>query len=162
MRRRIINLAVWVVVMLACADLVRGETVTVVWSASPSAGVAGYRIYWGASSRAYCCVTNAGLVLTQAVILPQAGRWFFAATAYDTSGLESAWSNEVEWESKLLAPTLHGEAVVRLTPMIERSTNLVHWVNTLGTATYIEATNAAEFFRTKRLVIEQVQRALNQ
>ena len=161
MRRRIINLAVCVAVMLALVNLARGETVTVVWSASPSASVAGYRIYWGARSRAYCCVTNAGLVLTQAVVLPQAGRWFFAATAYDTSGLESAWSNEVEWESKPAAPTLHGEAIVRLTPVIERSTNLVHWMSTPGAAMFVEATNAVEFFRTRRLVIEQVQRALD-
>ena len=162
MRRQIINLAVCVALMLAWAAPARGETVTVVWNASPSANVAGYRIYWGMSSRVYCCMTNAGLVLTQAVVLPQSGRWFFAATAYDTSGLESAWSNEVEWESKPVAPTLHGEAIVRLTPVIERSTNLVHWVSIPGAATYIEATNAAEFFRTRRLVIEQVQRALDQ
>ena len=160
MKRWIINLAVWVAVMLAGAELAQGETVTVVWAASASPGVAGYRIYWGTNSRAYFCVTNAGLVLTQAVVLPGAGRWFFAATAYDTGGLESAWSNEVEWESQPLAPVLHGETFVRLTPVIERSTNLVHWVGTPGAATYIEATNAAEFFRTRRLVIEQVQRAL--
>jgi hypothetical protein len=160
MKTWIINLAAWVAVALAGAGLARGETVTLAWDASVSTNVAGYRIYYGTNSRAYFCVTNAGLVLTQAVVLPHRGRWFFAATAYDTNGLESDFSSEVQWESKPVAPSLHGETLVRLTPVIERSTNRVDWVSAPGEATFFPATNAVEFFRTRRLVIEQVQRAV--
>jgi hypothetical protein len=160
MRALVINLVVWVAVTLAGASLARSETVTLAWDASASAGVAGYRVYYGTNSRAYFGATNAGLARTQAVVLPRAGRWFFTATAYATNGMESAWSNEVQWESKPVAPVLHGEAVVRLTPVIDRSTNLVDWVRTAGEATFFGATNAAEFFRTRRLVIERVQRAV--
>ena len=63
--------------------------VTLAWKASPSPGVSNYRIYFGTNARSYSFVTNAGLVRTQTVVLPQAGRWFFAATAMDTNGLES-------------------------------------------------------------------------
>ena len=160
MKTWIINLAAWVAVALAGAGLARGETVTLAWDASASTSVAGYRVYYGTNSRAYFGVTNAGLVLTQAVVLPRSGRWFFAATAYDTNRLESDFSSEVQWESKPVAPSLHGETLVRLTPVIERSTNRVDWVSTPGEATFFSATNAAEFFRTRRLVIEQVQRAV--
>ena len=160
MRTRTINLVALLAVALAVAGLTRGQTVTLAWDASPSAAVAGYRVYWGTNSRAYFCVTNAGPLLTQAVVLPHGGRWFFAATAYDTNGLESDFSSEVQWESKPLPPAVHGEALVRLTPVIERSTNLVDWVSTAGEATFFSATNAAEFFRTRRLVIERVQRAV--
>ena len=160
MKTWIINLAAWVAVALAGAGLARGETVTLAWDASASTSVAGYRVYYGTNSRAYFGVTNAGLALTQAVVLPHRGRWFFAATAYDTNRLESDFSSEVQWESKPVAPSLHGETLVRLTPVIERSTNRVDWVSTPGEATFFSATNAAEFFRTRRLVIEQVQRAV--
>ena len=160
MRTWITNLAACVAVALAAAGLARSQTVTLAWDASPSAAVSGYRVYYGTNSRAYFGVTNAGLVLTQAVVLPHRGRWFFAATAYDTNGLESDFSSEVQWESKPVPPAVHGEALVRLTPVIERSTNLVDWVSTAGEATFFSATNAAEFFRTRRLVIERVQRAV--
>jgi len=150
----------WTTVLVAWASAAGAQQVTLAWDASASTNVAGYRVYWGTNSRAYFGVTNAGLGLTQAVLLPHRGRWFFAATAYDTNGLESDFSSEVQWESKPVAPVVQGEAVVRLTPVIERSTNQVDWVSTPGEATFFPATNAVEFFRTRRLVIERVQRAV--
>ena len=54
-------------------------------------------------------------------------------------------------------PVMNGEPWVRLTPVIERSTNLVTWRSIEGEATWIAATNAMEFFATKRLLIERVQ-----
>ena len=156
MRTWIINLAAWVAVTLAAAGLARGETVTLAWDASASTNVAGYRVYYGTNSRAYFCVTNAGLVLTQAVVLPHGGRWFFAATAYDTNGLESDFSSEVSWESKPVPPVMCGEAWVRVAPVFGRSTNLVTWGSVTGEATWFPATNRAEFFRVNRLLMERV------
>ena len=144
--------------ILAWAALVHAQHVTLAWDASPSPEVTNYRIYFGTNSRSYSFVTNAGLVLTQAVVLPHTGRWFFAATAMDTNGVESAFSNEVQWEAKPSSPVVRGETWVRLTPVIERSTNLVNWRSIEGEATWIAATNAMEFFATRRLLIERVQR----
>ncbi len=132
------------------------ERLTLAWDASPSAAVAGYRVYWGTNSRAYFGVTNAGLVLTQAVVLPHRGRWFFAATAYDTNGLESDFSSEVSWESKPVPPVMAGKAWVRLAPVFGRSTNLAAWGSVTGEATWFPATNRAEFFRVKGLLMERV------
>ena len=144
--------------ILAWAALVHAQHVTLAWDASPSPEVTNYRIYFGTNSRSYSFVTNAGLVLTQKVVLPHTGRWFFAATAMDSNGLESAFSNEVQWEAKPAPPVLRGETWVRLTPVIERSTNLVNWWSCAGDATWIAATNQMEFFATRRLLIERVQR----
>ena len=141
---------------LALAGLARGQTVTLAWDASPSAAVAGYRVYWGTNTGSYSFVTNAGMVLTQAVVLPHGGRWFFAATAYDTNGLESDFSSEVSWESKPVAPVMAGEPWVRLAPVFGRSTNLWAWGSVTGEATWFPATNAAEFFRVNRLLMERV------
>ena len=140
------------------ATVASAQKVRLAWDASPSPGVSNYRIYFGTNSRSYSFVTNVGLVLTQRVAVPFTGRWFFAATATDTNGLESAFSNEVQWEAKPSSPVVRGETWVRLMPVIERSTNLVTWDNFAGEATWIHATNAMEFFATRRLLIEQVQR----
>jgi hypothetical protein len=156
MRTWTFNLVAVVAVGLAVAGLARGQTVTLAWDASPSAAVAGYRVYWGTNSRAYCCVTNAGLVLTQAVVLSHRGRWFFAATAYDTNGLESDFSSEVSWESKPAPPVMAGKAWVRVAPVFGRSTNLAAWGSVTGEATWFPATNRAEYFRVNRLLMERV------
>ena len=156
MRTWTFNLVALVALALAVAGLARGQTVTLAWDASPSAAVAGYRVYWGTNSRAYCCVTNASLALTQAVLLPHGGRWFFAATAYDTNGLESDFSGEVSWESKPAPPVMGGEAWVRLTPVFGRSTNLVTWGSVTGVPTWFPATNGAEFFSVRELLMERV------
>ena len=133
-------------------------TVTLAWEPSPSPEVIGYRIYYGTNAGNYSFVTNVGLVLTQRVVLPHTGRWFFAATATDINGWESDFGNEVEWLAKPVSPVVHDETWVRLTPVIERSTNLVNWASVAGEATWLPATNALEFFATRRLEIERVQR----
>lgn len=146
------------ILILAWAAMVHAQSVMLAWDASPSPAVINYRIYFGTNTGNYLFVTNAGLVLTQRVLLPHTGRWFFAATAMDTNGLESGFSNEVQWEAKPRSPVVRSETWVRLTPVIERSTNLVTWESYAGEATWIAATNQMEFFATRRLLIEQVQR----
>jgi len=140
--------------LVVWAGGLNAQSVTLAWDPSPSGSIVGYRIYYGTNSRAYGFVTNAGLVQTQRVTLPHPGRWFFAATAYDTIGLESDFSNEVQWEAKPGAPAMHGEPFVRLAPVIERSSNQVDWSSLTGAPTYLAATNRTEFFRAQRLVVE--------
>ena len=146
----------WTALLVAYASAAGAQQLTLAWDASASTNVAGYRLYYGTNTRSYQFVTNTGLALTQAVLLPQRGRWFFAATAYDTNGLESDFSNEVSWESKPTAPVMAGKAWVRLTPVFGRSTNLSAWGSVTGEATWIPATNRAEFFRVNRLLMERV------
>jgi hypothetical protein len=140
------------------ALIVHAQRVKLAWDASPSPGVVGYRVHFGTNAGNYSFVTNVGLVRTQTVVLPHTGRWFFAATAVDANGVESHFSNQVQWEAKPVAPVLLGESYVRLTPVIERSTNLANWRSIEGEATWIPATNTMEFFATRRLLIERVQR----
>jgi hypothetical protein len=146
----------WTTVFLVWAAGAWAQRVTLAWDASPCACAAGYRLYYGTNTRSYQFVTNTGLVLTQSVVLPQCGRWFFAATAYDTNGLESDFSNEVSWESKPTAPVMAGKPWVRVAPVLGRSTNLVAWGTVTGTASWFPATNRAEFFRMNGLLMERV------
>ncbi len=146
----------WSILILVWAAVAAAQQVTLAWDASASTNVAGYRLYYGTNTRSYQFVTNTGLALTQSVALPRRGRWFFAATAYDTSGLESDFSNEVSWESKPVPPVMAGETLVRLAPVFGRGTNLVTWGSVTGEASWFPATNRAEFFRVNRLLMERV------
>ena len=146
------------ILILLSATLVHAQKVRLAWDASPSPDVVGYRIHFGTNAGNYSFVTNVGLVRTQTVVVPHTGRWFFAATAIDANEMESPFSNQVQWEAKPIAPVVQSETWVRLTPVIERSTNLVIWKSFEGEATWIAATNAMEFFATRRLLIERVQK----
>jgi hypothetical protein len=146
------------ILMVFSTALLLAQQVTLVWDASPSPGVTAYRVYCGTNSGNYTFTTNTGLVRTQTVMVPHTGRWFFAATAADTNGMESQFSNEVQWEVKPLSPVMKGEAWLRLTPLIERSTNLGDGHSFAGESTWIAATNEAEFFAARRLLIEHVQK----
>ena len=142
--------------MMALAVAASAQRLTLAWDESPCGCAAGYRLYYGTNTRSYQFVTNTGLALTQSVALPHGGRWFFAATAVSTNGLESDFSNEVSWESKPVAPVMAGRPWVRLTPVFGRSTNFVTWGSVAGEATWLPATNNAEFFRVNQLQIERV------
>ena len=150
----------WTTLMLAWTARAVAQQLTLAWDASASPAVAGYRLYYGTNTWSYQFVTNTGLMQTQSVVLPHRGRWFFAATAYDTNALESDFSSEVSWESKPAPPVMAGRPWVRLAPVLGRSTNLLAWGSVTGEATWFPATNRAEFFLTRRLMIERVQRAL--
>jgi hypothetical protein len=72
---------------------------TLVWDPSPDADVAGYRLYYGAQPGAY---TNQVEVGNQTSYQPPPGfDWsptlYFAVLAYNSSGMTSSFSNEVQW-----------------------------------------------------------------
>jgi hypothetical protein len=63
---------------------------------SPLDDLAGYQVYWGTQSRAYTdSVTITSPTTTQWQATTAAGAYYFALTAFDTGGNESAYSNEV-------------------------------------------------------------------
>ena len=81
-------------------------SVTLVWNASTDPSVAGYNIYYGVASGAYTneiCAGNA----TNATIsgLVEGTTYYFAATTYTSSGIESPFSSEVSYLVPQNAPT---------------------------------------------------------
>lgn len=71
------------------------------WDASPDSTVTGYNIYVGTNSGKYERVVNAGNHTNITVMKLNSGTtYYFVATAYDASGLESVPSNEVSWLAK--------------------------------------------------------------
>ena len=69
-------------------------TLTLAWDPSSDPSVVGYRLYEGNASQTYTNLVDVGtnLVATVSGLVPGA-TYFFAVTAYDDTGLESAFSD---------------------------------------------------------------------
>ena len=77
----------------------RAVHVTLQWDRnSKNMDVAGYKMYYGTKSREYDRSVEVGKVLEYTLTgLDRDECYFFATTAYDSAGHESAYSNEVYW-----------------------------------------------------------------
>lgn len=77
---------------------VAASSVTLAWSPSLSAGVTGNKLHYGTQSGTYDQVLDAGMQMSAtASNLAPGTQYFFAATAYDSTGSESSFSNEVAY-----------------------------------------------------------------
>jgi hypothetical protein len=87
----------WVCCFLLCSALtVFAGEVSLAWNPSASEDVAGYKVYVGLSSRNYGEPIVIGNQTTYTVTgLSEGTTYYFAVTAYDLSGNESGFSNEV-------------------------------------------------------------------
>ncbi|WDT81373.1 MAG: fibronectin type III domain-containing protein [Candidatus Manganitrophus sp.] len=68
---------------------------TLTWSANTEADLAGYRVYFGTASRTYGPSINVGKTTSHTLTGLANQTYFFAVTAYNTAGKESAFSVEV-------------------------------------------------------------------
>ena len=72
-------------------------SVTLAWDPSPDPTVASYKLYYGRATGVYTNWVDAGASNTVTLSLNQGTRYFFAATAIDTLGQESAFSTETNY-----------------------------------------------------------------
>ena len=73
-------------------------TVNLAWAPSTGPNVAGYRIYYGTSSRNYSTTVNVGNSTSCSLSGLTAGKkYYFAATAYNSSNAESGYSSEISY-----------------------------------------------------------------
>src|SRR5262245_39959710 len=95
-------------VLLACLSLAfaatpaQAQQVQLAWDApvqangTPVPNIAGYKLYYGLQSGHYQTAIPVGMATTYTVTNVSVGQtYYFAATAYDSTGTESAFSNEV-------------------------------------------------------------------
>ncbi len=69
---------------------------TLAWNAVTDPGVAGYKLHYGTVSGNYTDSVDAGKITSYTVSdLAEGKTYYFAATAYDSKGNQSAYSNEV-------------------------------------------------------------------
>ena len=86
-----------------------GADVTLAWDPPLSADVTGYRLYLGTTSGVYNQTSDVGIETTTMVSNLIVGTtYYFVVTAYNSSGLESPFSNEVSFtptSSSALGPS---------------------------------------------------------
>jgi hypothetical protein len=76
-----------------------GQGVTLAWNPSTDPTVTGYKLYYGGATQSYTNMVAVGSTTNATIsgLLP-GGEYFFAATAIDGVGLESAFSNEISYQ----------------------------------------------------------------
>jgi len=82
-------------ILLLHFDLIAGN-LKVTWNSNLEQDLAGYKIYYGMSSKNYSTIIDVGKVTEyQVSSLTEGTQYFFAVTAYDTAKNESSFSEEV-------------------------------------------------------------------
>ena len=71
-------------------------SITLVWDRNPEPDIAGYNVYYGRASGDYARVVTV-INPTATIGVKGSKTLYFAVTAYNTNGLESALSEEVHW-----------------------------------------------------------------
>lgn len=91
------------IILLWILFLLSWEAPTTNEDGTPLTDLAGYRVYYGLVPGNYSTNIDVGNVLAKVVVLPFDTLYYFAVTAYDTGGNESAFSNEIS-KIKFLDP----------------------------------------------------------
>lgn len=93
--------------LLLGAELHAQSSVTLEWDSSPDSTVAGYHLYYGVASGVYTNSIDTGTNTSVTVSGLAVGvTYYFAVTAYDIYGLESAFSNEISYKIPVSGPTV--------------------------------------------------------
>ena len=88
-------LAILLVPLIVCQAAYSAD-ITMAWDSNNEADLAGYKIYYGTTSRNYSHTEDVGNVTDYTIVGLQEGvTYYFAATAYDNTGTESALSEEL-------------------------------------------------------------------
>jgi fibronectin type 3 domain-containing protein len=85
------------IIFVLLASSAFAAQVQLTWNANTETDLAGYKVYYGTAAGTYGVPVDVGNVITYTMtITPTTGAtYYFALTAYDTSGNESAKSSEV-------------------------------------------------------------------
>lgn len=130
--------------LLASPAYAAVSNVTLAWDPSPSPGVETYRVYYGTASGNYSAFVEVTNATTASVIgLVNGTPYFFAATALDSTGLESEFSEEISYTPSAgptrpeiqisLTTSSQAQIVARVQPgascALEASQDLVNWLS---------------------------------
>jgi len=108
----LISLLAFVVVLLISSPLTENALaadITLAWDQNPESDITGYKIYYGLQSRVYSYVIDVGTHTSCTIAGLEKGlTYYIAATAYDQSGNESAYSSEIITSSAAGSPASGG------------------------------------------------------
>jgi hypothetical protein len=110
--KRLLLVLSFIIVFIFTTSIAFAATVILQWNPNTEEDLAGYKLYYGNTSKTYNVITPIPdkTAITFSVEL-NPGTYFFALTAYDLASNESGYSNEVsttipEYPSKPGSPTI--------------------------------------------------------
>ena len=115
------------------------QTVTLAWSNSPDPTVVYYNLYQGGAARVYTNFYAFIFATNYTITNPGQGVFHFAATAVNTVGLESDYSNEAIWTNLPPPPVTN----FLLSVTILQSPDLTNWT-TFTNLSPVQATNSGQ------------------
>jgi hypothetical protein len=97
-RCRVFSLVLLALVFMQFPALAATTSVTLAWNSSTDSTIAGYNIYYGGASHTYTNKISVGKATSVTISgLVQGETYYFAATTYSASGLESPFSGELAY-----------------------------------------------------------------
>ncbi len=141
-------LALFMSVIVFPGDAPCGQA-TLAWDPQTTPGLAGYKIHYGTASRTYPLAANAGLQTTYTVTGLTAGvTYYFAATAYDSAGVEGPFSNEVSYTvpsscSYVISPASASHTSAAATGSVTVTTSSGCTWTTTNSASWVTITSGA-------------------
>lgn len=141
-----------VLIMAVNPSLLLAGTATLTWDApstntdgSVLTDLSGYKVYYGTASRNYNQQVNAGNVTSKTLTLADGATYYFSVVAYDTSGNESNFSNEVSKNlpstSDITPPQISGISAKNITG----SGATVSWITNEASTSQIEYGDSASY-----------------
>ena len=124
----LIALACWLVafvVAMIIATMSYAADATFSWLPNTEPDLAGYKIHYGSAAGAYDQIIDVGLPdpvdgrIRYTISDVSAGITYYTATAYDTGGLESDYSNEVEFNPAPAPPADLRSITVNVTVTVQ-------------------------------------------
>jgi len=147
------------------ATIPLGQSVTLAWNQSTDPTVTGYNLYYGGASGTYTNMINAGNATNMTFPgLVGGTTYYFAATTYNSSGIQSPFSGEVSYTVPILPGVQFRVTPTRLfiltvtgpighTYNIQATLDFITWtvigtvtVGASGSSSFTD-TNAASFSR---------------
>ena len=105
-----------IAVIAVCLGMAVASAVTLAWNASTDPIVAGYNVYYGGTSGTYTNKVNAGTATSVSIngLVPGA-TYYFAATTYSASGVESPFSSELVYRVRTNAVATATNRIITVT-----------------------------------------------
>ena len=103
--KRIKTIILALAMALIMAPAAVAAEVTLAWDPNSESDLAGYKLHWGTDTRVYTTSVDVGNVTQYTLTNIPDGTVYYAATAYDTDGNESDYSDELVYNIIPNAPT---------------------------------------------------------
>jgi hypothetical protein len=113
------------------------QSVTLAWDQTTDPNVVGYRAHYGVASHAYTNMVDVGNATNVTISgLVQGTTYYFGATAYNTFGMESDFSNEVTYTVPGAAATLQVRVAANLLAVLTVTGQVGHSYELLATQAF--------------------------